>query len=423
MSMEANYEDELPREDPVLHNGTTLSFLGFWWYFERRIVNHPHLSEISKLSRLYTALCQHDRDATINLSLEECKEYLFKKYRSEEAIRECVVEGFAFRGMKSSLDRECLCTIIDKLERYKNLVKSAEPDAVSGLTRELFSIVYAKLDEKTQMNYWSQASARRGNLDDMLQYLYRAKSAIYGHKWAMSWIPEYAVEKSPNCYYCGEPGHIVKRCPKRKSAICFKCSRPGHLARRCVMVKPGIQVATISEVRVDERPHCSTKVKDKEFTSIADPGSLNTVFPAVQADTPMKTKIDMADGSVVFPEGTSKGAKSEQPAEKAQVKRKKQMERMKRNYERHGIRRVNVKRDELVVWHVHEQGVGKSRKLIQRWKGPFRVVEVQKPNVLLAVRDGKTKLVHPRQEDDESKDAGQVSWSRTTSNPEGEVWW
>ena len=308
MSMETSYEDELPREDPVLHNGTTLSFLGFWWYFERRIVNHPQLSEFSKLSRLYTALCQHDRDATINLSLEECKEYLFRKYRSEEAIRECLVEGFAFRGMKSSLDRECLCTIIDKLERYKNLVKSAEPDAVPALTRELFSIVYAKLDEKTQMNYWSQASARRGNLDDMLQYLYRAKSAIYGHKWAMSWIPEYAVEKSPNCYYCDEPGHIVKRCPKRKSAICFKCSRPGHLARRCVMVKPGMQVAAISEARVDERPCCSTKVKDKEFTSIADPGSPITVFPdsAVQADTLMKTKIDMADGSVVFPEDTRK---------------------------------------------------------------------------------------------------------------------
>ena len=78
----------------------------------------------------------------------------------------------------------------------------------------------------------------------------------------------------------------------------------------------------------------------------------------------------------------------------ARAKRAKQVERMKRNYDKRGINKANVQPGELVVWHVHDQGRGKSRKLNQRWQGPFRVVDVLRPNVVLADCNGKTKLVH-----------------------------
>ena len=78
----------------------------------------------------------------------------------------------------------------------------------------------------------------------------------------------------------------------------------------------------------------------------------------------------------------------------ARAKRVKQADRMKQNYDKRGINMANVQPGELVVWHVHEQGRGKSRKLNQRWQGPFRVEDVLRPNVLLADCNGKTKLVH-----------------------------
>src|SRR5699024_7851890 len=78
----------------------------------------------------------------------------------------------------------------------------------------------------------------------------------------------------------------------------------------------------------------------------------------------------------------------------ARAKRIEQMERTKLRYDKRGTNKANVQPGELVVWHVHEQGRGKSRKLNQRWQGPFQVVDVIRPNVLLADCNGKTKLVH-----------------------------
>ena len=179
----------------------------------------------------------------------------------------------------------------------------------------------------------------------------------------------------PSCRFCHEPGHVVKNCHKRKSIVCFKCGRSGHMARKCSQTPrvETIQVGSISEGPIDDRPRCTTKVNDKEFTSIADPGSIITVFPesAVQTDAPIKSfgmadgvskmyvkgpiktefsvnerkfehevytqtaeegilgadllkeakaKIDMANGSVVFPEDTRQEAKSEQPDEKTETK-------------------------------------------------------------------------------------------------------
>ena len=67
---------------------------------------------------------------------------------------------------------------------------------------------------------------------------------------------------------------------------------------------------------------------------------------------------------------------------------------MKRNYEARGRRRAEVKRGDLVTWHVQEQGLGKSKKLNAKWEGPYRVVQVKWPKAELEDRNGKRKEVH-----------------------------
>ena len=49
---------------------------------------------------------------------------------------------------------------------------------------------------------------------------------------------------------------------------------------------------------------------------------------------------------------------------------------------------------QLVLWHVHETGAGKSKKLNSKWQGPYRVVELDPPRVKLVDRNGKPKVVH-----------------------------
>jgi len=77
----------------------------------------------------------------------------------------------------------------------------------------------------------------------------------------------------------------------------------------------------------------------------------------------------------------------------ARRNRDKQMDRMKEYYDRRA-NQATFQPGELVVWHVHEQGLGKSRKLNQRWQGPFRVDEIKRPNLVLSDCNGKTKLIH-----------------------------
>ena len=79
----------------------------------------------------------------------------------------------------------------------------------------------------------------------------------------------------------------------------------------------------------------------------------------------------------------------------ARAKRVKQMDRMKRYYDKRNTRPANVNTGELVVWHLHEQGRGKSRKLNQRWQVPFKVADVPRPNLLLADCDGNLPLARP----------------------------
>ena len=54
----------------------------------------------------------------------------------------------------------------------------------------------------------------------------------------------------------------------------------------------------------------------------------------------------------------------------------------------------NIAVDNLVLWHVPEQGRGKAKKLNRRWKGPFKVLQVDRPSVVLADRNGTQKRIH-----------------------------
>src|SRR5699024_2664694 len=64
----------------------------------------------------------------------------------------------------------------------------------------------------------------------------------------------------------------------------------------------------------------------------------------------------------------------------AKVNRETEMARIKSYYDRK-VKRTCVKPGELVLWHVNAKGVGKSKKLNRKWKGPYRVVEVDHPKV------------------------------------------
>jgi hypothetical protein len=77
----------------------------------------------------------------------------------------------------------------------------------------------------------------------------------------------------------------------------------------------------------------------------------------------------------------------------ARINKAAAVQRMKKQYDKK-LRPSNLEPDQLVLWHVEEQGRGKSRKLNRRWQGPFRVVRVDKPNVTLADDNGKLKRVH-----------------------------
>ena len=68
-------------------------------------------------------------------------------------------------------------------------------------------------------------------------------------------------------------------------------------------------------------------------------------------------------------------------------------QRSKRYYDR-VFRPSNLSVGDRVLWHLHEQGRSKSKKLNQRWQGPFVVDAVDRPMAVLSDRQGKTKKLH-----------------------------
>ena len=77
----------------------------------------------------------------------------------------------------------------------------------------------------------------------------------------------------------------------------------------------------------------------------------------------------------------------------ASVNTKKSQAKMKRYYDR-DVRRCEFEENDTVLWHVMEQGPGKSKKLNRRWKGPYKIKEIHRPTAILSDKWGRTKQVH-----------------------------
>jgi len=77
----------------------------------------------------------------------------------------------------------------------------------------------------------------------------------------------------------------------------------------------------------------------------------------------------------------------------ATAKRDSNTKKTKQMYDRKK-KPAQLKKGDLVLWRVMEQGVGKSKKLNRRWRGPFRVEEVLRPKAKLFDKDGKQKTIH-----------------------------
>jgi len=77
----------------------------------------------------------------------------------------------------------------------------------------------------------------------------------------------------------------------------------------------------------------------------------------------------------------------------ARINRDAQMRQGKRQYDKKK-KPARLTVGELALWHVQEQGVGKSKKLNRKWRGPYRVDEVVWPKAKLTDRDGKSKWLH-----------------------------
>jgi len=77
----------------------------------------------------------------------------------------------------------------------------------------------------------------------------------------------------------------------------------------------------------------------------------------------------------------------------ASVNAKRNQARMKQYYDRN-VKKSQFELNDTVLWHVMEQGVGKSKKLNKRWQGPFRIEEIHRPMAILSDKIGRTRKVH-----------------------------
>jgi hypothetical protein len=77
----------------------------------------------------------------------------------------------------------------------------------------------------------------------------------------------------------------------------------------------------------------------------------------------------------------------------ARINRETATKHIKRMYDRRR-KDANLSPGDRVLWHKPDQRVGTSKKLNNKWTGPFQVVEVTRPRVKLADRNGKEKWIH-----------------------------
>src|SRR5699024_72947 len=86
---------DVPREPAITHDGRVETFYAFWLMMEKRILKRTELDEGAKFGRLYGALSDVDKVNTGGMSLKEAESYLFKRYRSPDAIRRYLQDTFS----------------------------------------------------------------------------------------------------------------------------------------------------------------------------------------------------------------------------------------------------------------------------------------------------------------------------------------
>jgi hypothetical protein len=77
----------------------------------------------------------------------------------------------------------------------------------------------------------------------------------------------------------------------------------------------------------------------------------------------------------------------------ARTNRETETKHMKKMYDRKR-KDATLSPGDNVLWHKPDQKVGNSKKLNRKWTGPFKVIQVERPNVWLADCYGKERRIH-----------------------------
>ena len=323
--------NDLPKEELPKHNGKVETFCAFWRLFEKQVWNREDIAQESKLVRLCNAVEEGDRVNIACREPEDAKAFLFKKYRSPDAIRNHVHFKFAKLRMTSENDCDGAKALAENLESTIGVVEFADPKAPELLIL-LFGIVYGRIDSNWQKEFcrFNRDSSNRNDPAILSKFLQEQISDLLQHKVNMllnggtkeaTQSSRGGQKKAPSarpwaqCAYCksDEPKpHDKSECPNRNNPKCFACAERGHISKDCTNKalkqyqrsmdsewrKKPVQVGLVSkQVEGDPRPRCTANVRGKECEAIIDCGSIATTFPTsvVEADAPIKS-FTMADG-------------------------------------------------------------------------------------------------------------------------------
>ena len=240
-------KSDLPKEESIKHNGKIETFKGFWKCFERRFVNRTGASQLSDdelHTRLCSLLCENDRDSVLDLSFDEAKKQLTKRYLDPDAIRQYINRKFAKMWVRDDKDSRTIDELEAALREAVKVANAADPAAPELLVL-LFNTVYGRLTEELRKDYWRANPKSSGhNPEDLLSFLELTQRILCKDQVALMSIggPKNNAglrltnnKGEPICRYCKDPDHphFAKDCPKKQGQKCFKCNKEGHIARFC----------------------------------------------------------------------------------------------------------------------------------------------------------------------------------------------
>ena len=142
---------------------------------------------------------------------------------------ECKEKDLIYRFMKG-VHREIykmVCTF--EGENFETLIKRAKT-AEQCLESEKES---EKIEISAINSYKKQEQGRESRQRESIReprYRETSKSPTRKNIYERSPTP---LRDNFNCYKCGRPGHIAKKCPENSRITCHICNKPGHKANDC----------------------------------------------------------------------------------------------------------------------------------------------------------------------------------------------